>query len=78
MIESQQVLEWIAMGETRGEAKGWATALLIVLEARFPLGATAEMATAIHATTNLERLKSWLPIALKTNSLDAFRQAAGL
>lgn len=82
MIESQQVLEWMAMGEAnaraKGEVKGWAKALLIILAARFPPGATQEMEAIIRATVDLERLGSWLDLATTSNSLDAFRQAAGL
>jgi hypothetical protein len=78
MIESQQVLEWIAEGEAKGRAEGEANALLRVLEKRFPPGAPPEMLAAIRATTDLERLHQWLDLALTVDSLDSFRQAAGL
>jgi hypothetical protein len=82
VIESQQVLEWMAMGEAKGraegEAKGKADALLEVLAMRFPPGAPAELEAAIRATTNQEQLRNWLAFAMKADSLDAFRQAAGL
>jgi len=82
VIESQQVLEWMAMGEVKGEArgevKGEVKALLLVLASRFPPGATPEMEAAIRATADLGRLESWLDLAAKSSSLDAFRQAAGL
>lgn len=80
--ESQQVLEWIAegeaKGEARGEAKGQAEALLRVLARRFPPGPAEEMVSAIRAMKDLGRLGAWLDAAATADSLDAFRQAAGL
>jgi hypothetical protein len=73
MIESQQVLEWIAEGRVEGEAN----ALLRVLARRFPPGATPEMIAVIRATQDLERLEAWLDTAATADSLDAFRQASG-
>ena len=82
MIQSQQVLEWMAMGEaegvTLGEVKGMSKSLLNVLAARFPPGAPRDLEEAIHAAANCEQLHSWLRFAVKTDSLDAFRQAAWL
>lgn len=82
VIESQQVLEWINMGraegEAHGEVKGKADALLRVLARRFPPGATPEMTAAIYAAQNAVRLEAWLDLAATTNSLDSFRQSAGL
>jgi hypothetical protein len=82
VIESQQVLEWMAMGEAKGEARGKIegeiASLLRVLARRFPPGATPEMEATVRATVDLERLGSWLDLAVTTDSLDAFRQAAGL
>jgi hypothetical protein len=74
MVESQQVLEWIAEGEAKGEAN----ALLQLLELRFPPGATADLLARIRATTDLTRLRTWFKFAVTADSLDAFRQAAGL
>jgi hypothetical protein len=78
MIESQQVLEWMAMGEAKGEIKGEINSLLDVLAARFPPGASADLEAAIRATTNPEQLQRWLRLAVKMNSRDDFRHAAGL
>ena len=86
MIESQQVLEWIAEGEARGRAEGrakgeaesWVWSLLRVLEWRFPPGAPAEMAARIRAVADLEQLRRWFDLAFTADSLDAFRQVAGL
>jgi hypothetical protein len=78
VVESQQVLEWIAEGRAEGEIRGEANALLTVLASRFPPGAPAEVASAIRAVQDLERLRNWLHAAATAASLDAFRQAAGL
>jgi hypothetical protein len=84
--DSQQVLEWIAEGEAKGEARGeargllqgQADALLQVLARRFPPGASPQTESAVRATADLERLRTWLDTALAADSLEAFRQAAGL
>lgn len=86
MIESQQVLEWMAMGEAKGEAKGEArgeirgeiNSLLEVLATRFPPGASAELAAALRASTDLNQVRAWLRNAVKTETLEAFRQTVGL
>lgn len=74
VIESQQVLEWMQMGEAKGRAEGEAKALLRVLAKRFPPGATAEMATAIGAMQDLHKLDQWLDAALVVDSLEELRQ----
>jgi hypothetical protein len=74
VIESQQVLEWM---DTR-EVNTRIDSLLEVLAARFPPGVPADLEAAIRATSNREQLRSWLLSAVKADSLDAFRQAAGL
>lgn len=86
MIESQQVLEWMAQGEAKGkaegmvqgEARGEANAVLRLLAKRFPPGPTKDLTAAIEATTDLQRLRNWFDLAYAANSLDAFRQAAAL
>lgn len=74
VIESQQVLEWMAMGEAKGEVNS----LLQVLTTRFPSGAPADLEAAIRATTDRELLRDWLVAAIKADSLEAFRRDAGL
>jgi hypothetical protein len=74
MVESEQVLEWIA----EGEAKGRAEALLDALRIRFPPGAPPEVAAAIRGTTDLDQLRRWFDLAFEAASFDVFRQAAGL
>ncbi len=82
MIESQQVLEWMAQGEAKGraegEARGEANAILRLLAKRFPPGASKDLIAAIQATTDLGRLRIWFDLAYAADSLDAFRQAAAL
>ncbi|HEY7426782.1 MAG TPA: hypothetical protein VH682_21275 [Gemmataceae bacterium] len=78
MIESQQVLEWINMGRAEGAVKNGIDSLLDVLATRFPPGAPADLEAAIRATTNRDQLRGWLVSAVKVDSLDAFRQAAGM
>jgi hypothetical protein len=73
-MESQQVLEWMAMGE----AKGWTDSIIEILAARFGPGTPANLEAAIRSTTNLEQLQKWLDLAVTADSLDAFRQTAGL
>jgi len=82
VIESQQVLEWMAMGEARGEAeamvRGEIKFLLRALASRFPPGAPSDLETAIRAATNEEQVLNWFDLAIKAKSLQEFRQAAGL
>jgi len=78
MRESQQVLEWINMGRAEGRAEGEANALLRLLAKHFPPGAPQDLTAKIHATTDLERLRNWFDLAWAADSLDGFRQAAGL
>jgi hypothetical protein len=77
MIQSQQVLEWQAEGEVKGQVKGRAESLLEMLEAKFG-GMPVELASAIRATTDVNRLKAWVILAVKAASLDQFRQDAQL
>ena len=86
MIESQQVQEWMAMGEAKREARGKIEgelnsridSLLGVLAIRFPPGAPADLEAAIRSMSDREQLRSCLFNAVKADSLDAFRQAAWL
>ena len=78
VIESQQVLEWMAQGEAKGIARGEANAVVRLLAKRFPPGASMDTTATILATTDLERLHHWFDLACAADSLDAFRQAASL
>jgi hypothetical protein len=75
MIQSQQVLEWQAEAQVKGRAEGRAEALLDMLEAKFG-GVPKELASAIRATTDVNRLKAWVILAVKAVSLDQFRHDA--
>lgn len=85
MTESMQVREWQAealakgeaIGEAKGEAKGRAAAVVKVLEARFT-SVPQDLADAIRATTDLDTLDHWLPLAAVADSLDSFRLATGV
>ena len=89
MIESKQVLEWMAQGEARGEergeargrsageARGEANSLVRVLEKRF-LSLPTELVKAIQAADDLALIRSWFDTAFQTASLEAFRQQTGL
>jgi hypothetical protein len=77
MIESQQVLEWLAKGEARGEARGETNSLVRVLEKRHG-SLPADMLKAIRQTQDLAQLRSWLDLGLEAPSLAEFRQQAGI
>ena len=73
VIQSQQVLEWMAEGEVKGKVG----TLLRVLRAKF--GALpAELETAIGAQTDLTRLDAWADAAGAAPTLTDFRQATNL
>jgi hypothetical protein len=77
VVQSQQVLEWMAEGETRGEIKGKVGILLRVLRARF--GAVpGELEASIRAQTDLAQLDRWADAAAIAPTLDDFRQTTGL
>jgi hypothetical protein len=82
VIESRQVLEWMAMGEVKGEArgeiKGEINAVLEVLATRFPPGAPADLVAAIRGSTDRDQVRGWLRTAATADSVEAFRQKAGL
>ena len=73
MIQSQQVLEWMAEGKAKGKVESVAR----VLRARFG-NLPAELETAIQAATDLDQLDRWTDTAATAPTLDAFRQAANL
>jgi hypothetical protein len=78
MIKSQQVQEWMAMGEAKGNLNTRIDSLLEALTTRFPREIPADLEAAIRASMEREQLRSWLMIAVTAESLDAFRQASGL
>ena len=77
MVESQQVLEWMAQGRSEGEVSGERNALLRILEKRYsPL--PAELLTKLRQTQDLALLRSWFDVALGTTTLAEFRQQTGI
>jgi hypothetical protein len=82
VIESQQVLEWMAQGEAKGKAEGIAfgeaNAIVRLLAKRFPPGASEEISATILATTDLDRLHHWFDLACTADTLDAFLRTASL
>jgi hypothetical protein len=77
MIQSQQVLEWMAEGETKGKIEGKAETLLRVLRLRF--GAVpGDVETTIRAETDLNKLDVWVDAAVTAAGLADFRQATSL
>ena len=89
MVESQQVLEWMAEGEAKGlkdgeakgrkdgEARGKRDSLLLLLQKRF--GAIDKgLSDVIRAMADLERLNDWFTLAIEAESLEAFRAVAGM
>lgn len=73
VVQSQQVLEWMAEGEVRGKV----SLLMRVLRARF--GALpVDLETAIQTQTDLTQLDLWGDTAATAATLDAFRQATNL
>jgi hypothetical protein len=76
-IESTIVNEWTAEAEREGVRKGWANAVLRCLQLRFG-HAPEDVAKAIHACKDTERLITFYDAALTEGSLDDFRRVTGL
>ena len=75
MVESQQVLEWIAEGEVKGEVKGTRNALVRYLEKHFPPGPPPDLLARIQSSTDPGQLAHWFEIAMSSPTLEAFQQA---
>jgi hypothetical protein len=75
MIESKIVKEWTAQarqeGVMEGEIRGLRKGLLLLLNSRFGT-VPGDLAAAIHACTDLEKLNGWMDQATVTPSLDEF------
>jgi hypothetical protein len=77
VVQSQQVLEWMAEGEVKGEVKGKVDTLLEILDLKFgPI--PTEVVSAIRATSDLPQLKQWVAAAVTAPTLDVFRQSTQL
>ena len=77
MIESQQVLEWMAQGEARGEARGETNLLLRLLEKRHG-SIPVDLVKVIRQTQDLSVLRAWFDLALDAPSLSDFRKQTGI
>jgi hypothetical protein len=73
VTRSKQVDEWRAEGEVRGKA----SAAIAVLEARFQT-VPADLASAIQAVADPDRLSRMVSLAATAASLDQFRADSGL
>lgn len=72
MIQSPQVLEWMAEGEIKGRLE----ALIRVLRRRFGI-LPSDLETNLRTCSERTRLDQWIDDAATADSLDAFRQATG-
>ena len=71
MVQSQQVLEWMAEGELGAKRQ----MLLRLLNKRSPPGAPAEVTNAIQASKDPEQISRWFDAAVDAASLAEFRKA---
>jgi hypothetical protein len=69
--------EWRAEGREQGRIEAAAAAVLAVLEARFQ-SIAPDLADAITRTTDIPKLRAWLPAAATAATLDEFRAQAGV
>ncbi len=77
MVQSQQVLEWMAEGEAKGETRAKVADLLRLLELRFQVIAP-DIQANIRATDDLATLSRWFDAAATAAALADFRQTTGL
>ena len=76
VIESPTVNKWMAAAEAQGAVKSKTDDLMAILDKKF--GMSAEVNAKIESTTDLNVLQSWVVAAALAESLDKFRQAAGV
>ncbi len=81
MVESQQVLEWQAEAEARGQACGEAKfaheAIVTVLERQLKKPIAADLAAIVENETDPVRLRKWHALALECNSAEEFLASIG-
>jgi hypothetical protein len=81
MIQSQQVLEWMAEGKVagkrEGKVEGKREALVRLLELKFQK-VPPEVLAALQATDDLDQLGRWFDLAVTAPTLPDFRQGSGL
>ena len=75
--ESQVVNAWKAEAREEGRTEGRTEAVLVMLEEKF--GTVPEdLAAAVRATADLDKLRQWVGVAGRADTLAAFRAAAGV
>ena len=89
MVESQQVLEWMAQGKLKGrrdgeadgrrkgELQGKKDTLLLLSQERFGT-LDSSLIVGINGTDDPQRLNHWLSLILKVESLETFRATAAI
>ncbi len=89
MIECSIMDDWIAKGRemgiaqgkvegrTEGEAMGLAESLTTILTQKFS-AIPADLADVIRAATDLAKLRQWVGFAVKADTIEALRAAAGV
>jgi hypothetical protein len=73
VTKSTIVEQW----QTEAVIRTQASALLQVLEAKFG-SVPADLSDAVNATKDIETLRRWLPLAVHADSIESFRQQAGV
>ena len=73
VIQSQQVLEWMAEGKVEGKVES----ILRLLELKFQ-AVPPEVTAAVRGTSDLAQLGRWFDAAVTAGSLEAFRQSANV
>ncbi|MCW6004684.1 hypothetical protein K1W54_08815 [Micromonospora sp. CPCC 205371] len=76
-FKSDFAKHYIGIGKARGEARGWARAVLIVLEGR-GVAVPDDLCKQILDCTDLDKLETWLRRAATATTVDASRSAAWL
>jgi hypothetical protein len=73
VVQSKQVTEW----QTQAQVRERVSSVLEVLEERFG-PPPPDLTTSLRASTDLEALRRWHRLAVKTDSLDQFKRDSGL
>jgi hypothetical protein len=77
MIESPLIAGLLADASTKAEAKGRTEMLLLAIRQRYQQ-LPEEIAVPVRACTDSDQLERWLKVALEVETLEQFRQRAGL
>jgi hypothetical protein len=77
MIESPLIAKLLADATTKAEAKAKVESLLRVMQKRYRK-LPEELTAAVRACTDGDQLDRWLDMVLEVDTLEQFRQQAGL